>query len=358
LLLSVVLAALHSDKKQSVLEPDDKHHMTPVSPRLQSITRAPTKPPTSSGAYGTSPQSSATNPPVVGVIGDSLEMDSDGNCYRIDTVFKIPAYAAIITPTPTSPMPARYPNQSTVVIGCNVGYQLIGNNQVTCLNSIWQGLPFGQCGCSRPSGWCGVPRVDVYYNVDCDGDGINDHACETYNSPPNSPAGGVGHTIITSTSGCQSNAGVLLQSCAVAFMKTSIPIIQLQCMGLSYTPASNMSECSHQCVNNPNCQIWQWSQDNSNECWSGNSNNCVYVNSRWTGAAKACVRPTNWCTSPGIGDQYYNVDCDNDGLLDHACANYNSNSLVGSGGRIASKSNCIDNWPSANNDDCPAAFNN
>jgi len=67
-----------------------------------------------------------------------------------------------------------------------------------------------------------------------------------------------------------------------------------------------------------------------------------------------CNRPQFGCLMPY--DLYHNVDCDDDGILDHACSSINDQKWQK--WLILSSEGCPNNWGTGSRDssDCPAAF--
>jgi len=312
----------------------------------ESIVRVPPKPPTTAAPYyGSSVPAASPDtyiPPTVQLAAHFS--DSLGRCSSAstDTPPKLPANAHWIqSPTQLAD------NGSYISIACNPPYVLLGVSQLQCVNSYYTGS-WGQCACPQAPGWCiYTASQNVLQNVDCDGDGIADWACE------NIDLTGIQRNIITSNSTqCQSKVATV-QDCPAAFSTFPIPAVG-QCFGLAFNPATSFQTCRNACAQDANCQVYQWS-NSVHQCWMGQAQSCWGADKQWLGAQRAsgaheCVRPSTWCAQPAIGDLFYHVDCDGDGVLDLGCANGNT------GGRMASQTNCIDNWPNAVNDDCHAAF--
>jgi len=130
-------------------------------------------------------------------------------------------------------------------------------------------------------------------------------------------------------------------------------------------PASGLIPASGQCDNVPNPSVTQCKRYKDPRGYWGADDLCVYspkagkcLPMGWckkgkldcSGASVPCSRPSQWCSHSG--SVYKNVDCDGDGILDHACVDRSNQR-----GYIASKSGCVSVWPNAPKSSCPAAFN-
>jgi len=328
-LLFVALAVSKKNEVQRILDGNDRGLKRYLSPTKSVIYAA------QGGA-----SVKTNNTPTI------FKYDAQGNCYVIDTTFNKPAYSSIINPAPSSPPQTFFPNQSTVQIQCNGNYQLSGNNILSCSDSHWIGS-YGRCVCPRPSNFCGNSGTDVFSVFECDGDKISDSTCTTYNNINNQVT--VTRQLIGTQTSCVLQSNVNPSSCPIAFMQFSIPLSQVACSGLNSAVTRNLQDCVNSC--GQNCKVWQFNLAQG-LCNTGNPIDCTTPDPSWIGASRACLRPVNWCTGPG--QTYLVKDCDGDGILDHTCATWDGNPVMG--GRIASMSQCIDNWPNAINSDCPAAF--
>lgn len=187
--------------------------------------------------------------------------------------------------------------------------------------------------CKRPAGWCEGP-TDKYFNVDCDGDGLKDHACESQDNR---------RSTIQSLNKCQDTAGDTPISMCKSVFSCQRPSDWCKKPGSLYQQV----DCDGDGVLDHACQ----NGDQRSTILS--LDGCIDTEGRAPVNACpsffTCQRPKDWCTAAGL--TYSQLDCDDDGAPDHVCIGSKGNQ-----GTIRSGANCVSDWPIAVNDACPKVF--
>jgi len=122
-------------------------------------------------------------------------------------------------------------------------------------------------------------------------------------------------------------------------------------------------QCASQCLTIPECVVWVWiNERNPNEFWyhscfpKSSSSGGSFNRSGWISGHRSCdgqcQRPSSGCVESY--DIYKSVDCDGDGILDHACSTtINNNRWL-----VLSSEGCPNSWGSGSRpaSKCPQAF--
>lgn len=208
-------------------------------------------------------------------------------------------------------------------------------NSLNGCKSTWPSAAIQWCRgawtCPRPVGYCSAQGM-TYSNVDCDGDGIKDHACMDMDNHRGT---------ISSLNGCKDSwSDAPISSCAAVFSCVR-PVGW--CLEGSYSKV----DCDGDGVDDHACQTATGDRSvitSLGGCIDSGRKTLVSE----CPAAFSCVRPEGYCSA--AGSKYSHVDCDGDGIEDHACA------LGDQRGTIRSGANCVSDWPVASTGACPAAF--
>ena len=95
---------------------------------------------------------------------------------------------------------------------------------------------------------------------------------------------------------------------------------KVECLGLTKSNAANSDECRDACCGSPNCAIWQYDVNNSQDgCWIGQSDDCNHPNTAWVGGGRDIPAPPGPGGGPASKDfddsSWEVVDLPHDGII-------------------------------------------